>query len=118
MIRNIFIVLLLVISSGIYAQKQKTVPSGIKGLKQDSLKIPGKLSTQKQDTVKKPRIFKEWTLSPDYSEEISVPFDTVFSLSNRFKIADKYSPVNASLGNYGLPSYQLSFFDSILFLST
>jgi hypothetical protein len=113
MIRNIFIVLLLAISSGIYAQKQKTVPSGIKGLKQDSVKIPGRLNTQKQDTIKKPRIFKEWTLSPDFSEEISVPFDTVFSLSNRFKIADKYSPVNASLGNYGLPSYQLSFFDRI-----
>ena len=113
MIRNIFIVLLLAISSGIYAQKQNAVHSGIKGLKQDSIKIPGKPNTHKQDTIKKPRIFKEWTLSSDYSEEVSVPFDTVFSLSNRFKITDKYSPVNASLGNYGLPSYQLSFFDRI-----
>jgi hypothetical protein len=113
MIRNIFIVLLLAISSGIYAQKRNAVPSGIKGLKQDSINIPGKHLTHKQDTIKKPRILKEWTLSSDYSEEVRVPFDTVFSLSNRFKIVDKYSPVNASLGNYGLPSYQLSFFDRI-----
>src|SRR5664279_3801401 len=91
MIRNIFIVLLLAISSGIYTQKQNAFPSGIKGLKQDSIKIPGKTNTHKQDTIKKPRIFKEWTLSSDYTEEVNVPFDTVFSLSNRFKIADKYS---------------------------
>jgi hypothetical protein len=113
MMRNILIVLLLAISSGIYAQKQNAVTPGIKELKQDSIKIPGKPNTHKQDTIKKPRILKEWTLSRDYSEEVSVPFDTVFSLSNRFKIADKYSAVNASLGNYGLPSYQLSFFDRI-----
>ncbi len=43
------------------------------------------------------------------------PFDidTVFTLFHRNKIADKYSPVNATLGNYGLPFYQLSFFDRI-----
>ena len=56
---------------------------------------------------------REWTLSPDYSEEVNIPIDTVFSLSNRVKIADKYSPVNATLGNYGLPFYQLSFFDRV-----
>ena len=113
MIRNIFIILLLAISSGIYAQKQHPVPTGIKGFKQDSTKFPGRSNTHKQDTIKKPRILKEWTLSSDYTEEVSLPIDTVFSLSNRFRAADKYSPVNASLGNYGLPSYQLSFFDRI-----
>jgi hypothetical protein len=113
MIRNIFIVLLLAISSGIYAQNQHPVPSGIKGLKQDSIKLAGKSNTHKQDTIKKPRVLKEWTLSSDYTEEVKIPIDTVFSLSNRFKFVDKYSPVNASLGNYGLPSYQLSFFDRI-----
>jgi hypothetical protein len=99
MIRYLSIILLLAISPGLFAQKQSFVRTGSNSLKPDS--------------VKKPRILKEWTLSSDYSEEIPVAFDTVFSLSNRFKITDKYSPVNATLGNYGLPFYQLSFFDRI-----
>jgi Putative porin len=97
--RNILIIFLLAFSSGLYAQKDSFVRSGSNSLKPDS--------------VKKPRILKEWTLSSDYSEEVPVEFDTVFSLTDRFKIADKYSPVNATLGNYGLPFYQLSFFDRI-----
>lgn len=99
MIRTIFIVLLLAVSTGLYAQKPKV--------------IARKSLTQRADSLKKPKTLKEWTLSADYSEEVNVPIDTVFSLSNRFKIADKYSPVNATLGNYGLPFYQLSFFDRI-----
>lgn len=99
MIRYIYIIILLCGFSGLYGQKQNVIPTRSNYLKQDS--------------VKKPRILKEWTLSPDFSEEVNLPFDTVFSLSNRFKIADKYSPVNANLGNYGLPFYQLSFFDRI-----
>jgi hypothetical protein len=87
MYRSISITLFILFSSGLFAQK--TTP------------------------VKAPRIIKEWTLSSDYSEEISLPFDTVFSLFNRFRIADRYSPVNATLGNYGLPFYQMSFFDRI-----
>ena len=67
----------------------------------------------KADSVKATRILRQWTLSPDYSEEVNSPIDTVFSLFNRFRIADKYSPVNATLGNYGLPFYQISFFDRI-----
>jgi hypothetical protein len=99
MIRYVYIIILLCSFSGLYGQEQNVIPSRPRYLKQDS--------------VKKPRILKEWTLSSDFSEEVNIPFDTVFSLSNRFKIADKYSPVNASLGNYGLPFYQLSFFDRI-----
>jgi hypothetical protein len=87
MIRYISIILLLAFSSNLYAQNP--------------------------DTLKKPRILKQWNLSSDFSEEISIPFDTVFSLFNRFKIADRYSPVNANLGNYGLPFYQINFFDRI-----
>jgi hypothetical protein len=86
MIRYLSIILLLTLSSGLYAQKQDSI---------------------------KPRIIKQWHLSSDFSEEVSIPFDTVFSLFNRFKIADKYSPFNASLGNYGLPTYQINFFDRI-----
>ncbi|MEI6049728.1 MAG: putative porin [Bacteroidota bacterium] len=87
MIRHISIILFFVFSSGLFAQKP--------------------------DSLKKPRILKEWNLSVDFSEEVNIPFDTVFSLFNRVKIADKYSPVNAYLGNYGLPFYQISFFDRI-----
>ncbi|MDO9341623.1 MAG: putative porin [Bacteroidales bacterium] len=86
MIRHISIILLFAFSSGLNAQKQDTL---------------------------KPRILKQWNLSSDFSEEVIIPFDTVFSLFNRFRIADKYSSVNATLGNYGLPFYQISFFDRI-----
>ncbi len=113
MIRHISIVLLLVLSSGLYAQKPAGFPNKPNRQKQDTLKISKIITTHKQDTVKKPRILRQWTLSPDYTEEISIPIDTVFSLTNRFKLADKYSPVNATLGNYGLPFYQLNFFDRV-----
>jgi len=61
----------------------------------------------------KPRIMRQWTLSPDFTEEVSMPIDTVFSLCHRYRISDKYSPLNAYPGNYGLPFYQISFFDRI-----
>jgi hypothetical protein len=77
------------------------------------LLLASSLFAQKQDSVKAPRILKQWTLSADYSQEVNVPFDTVFSLFNRFRIADRYSPVNATLGNYGLPFYQIDFFDRV-----
>ena len=63
--------------------------------------------------LKAKRILRQWNLSSDFSEEVNSPIDTVFSLCNRFRIADKYSPVNATLGNYGLPFYQINFFDRI-----
>jgi hypothetical protein len=71
------------------------------------------LSAQVKDSLPKQRILKQWTLTPDFSEEKSVPLDTAFTLFNRYRIADKFSSVNASLGNYGLPSYQINFFDRI-----
>lgn len=70
------------------------------------------LYAQKRDTVLR-RNIRQYSLSRDYSEEVNEPIDTVFSLANRFRLADKYSPVNATLGNYGLPFYQISFFDRI-----
>jgi hypothetical protein len=98
MIRHISIILLLAFSFGLYAQKPVAFPPG--------------LNSKKQDTLK-PRILKQWHLSSDFSEEVNFPFDTVFSLFNRFRIADRYSSVNATLGNYGLPFYQINFFDRI-----
>ena len=86
MIRNISIAIFLLLSSGLFAQKPDTL---------------------------KPKILRQWNLSPDFTEEVSIPFDTVFSLFNRFKLADRYSTFNTSLGNYGLPLYQLNFFDRI-----
>ncbi len=111
MIRRISIILLLALSSELMAQKP-TSDASFSNSRNAAYFSPGK-NSQRADSVKKPRILKEWKLSPDYSEEVPVSIDTVFSLFNRYKIADKYSPVNATLGNYGLPFYQLSFFDRV-----
>ncbi len=86
MIRYISIISLLVISTGLFAQKKD--------------------STEK-------KIIKQWNLSSDFTEEVNIPFDTVFSLFNHYRIADRYSFANATLGNYGLPFYQINFFDRI-----
>ena len=64
-------------------------------------------------TVSEERILRQWSLSKDFLEEEPVAFDTLFSLFNRYRIVDLYSPVNAQLGNYGLPYYPLNFFDRI-----
>jgi hypothetical protein len=74
--------------------------------------LPSVLSAQKQDTIK-PVLKRQWTLSSDYSEEVTVPVDTAFSLFHRLKLVDKYSPFNAYSGNYGLPLYQINFFDRV-----
>jgi len=54
---------------------------------------------------------RQWTLSADYTSEISLPLDTAFSLFHRHRITDKLSDFNAYLGNYGLPVYPINFFD-------
>jgi hypothetical protein len=70
------------------------------------------LSGQKTDAPKQKTI-RLWTLSSDFTEEVTLPFDTVFSLFHRYRISDRYSSMNATLGNYGLPFYQFNFFDRI-----
>jgi len=65
-----------------------------------------------QDTIRH-RTIEMWRLSPDLTEEVKVPFDTTFSLFNHYRLADKYSPLNAYPGSYGLPFYQLNFFDRV-----
>lgn len=65
------------------------------------------------DTVKRQRILRQWTLSQDFSEEVNQQIDTAFSMFHRFRKADSFSPFNAGLGSYGLPFYQISFFDRI-----
>jgi Putative porin len=76
------------------------------------LTISSVLSAQKQDTIR-PVVKRQWILSSDYSEEITQPVDTTYTLFHRHKITDKYSPFNAYPGNYGLPTYQINFFDRI-----
>jgi hypothetical protein len=81
------------------------------------LALPVVVSAQKPDTLKsdtlKHRITRQITLSADYSEEVSLPFDTAFSLFNHYKRVEKVSEFNAWPGNYGQPLYQLNFFDRI-----
>ena len=86
MIRKVTILLLLSVSLGLSAQTTKPAM---------------------------PRSLKQWNLSSDFTEEVVIPFDTLFSLFHRYRIADRYSALNATLGNYGLPFYQINFFDRI-----
>ena len=67
----------------------------------------------RRDTVRGPLVIKQWNLKPDFSGEVPVVFDTLFSLFNRYRITDIHSPVNAYLGNYGLPYYSINYFDRI-----
>jgi hypothetical protein len=76
------------------------------------LALPAVVTAQKSDTLK-PRIIRQFTLSTDYSEEVSLPFDTAFSLFNHYRRIEKVSEFNAWPGNYGQPLYQLNFFDRI-----
>jgi hypothetical protein len=111
MIRHISILLLILFTSELYAQKpvdKSTVLPAKKPVVASKAASP-----QKPDTLKAKRILRQWNLSSDFAEEVDSPIDTVFSLCNRFRFADKYSPVNATLGNYGLPFYQINFFDRI-----
>lgn len=57
------------------------------------------------------RTTRIWTLSADYTAEVPVNLDTAFFLFHRYRITDKFSEFNAYPGNYGLPLYQINFFD-------
>ena len=70
------------------------------------------LHAQVQDSVKT-RIVRQWTLSSDYTREVPLTVDTLFPLFHRYRFTDRYSPFNATPGNYGLPFYQINFFDRI-----
>lgn len=76
------------------------------------LTVSSLLSAQKADTTKH-HVTRQWALSDDYTEEIPVSVDTAFSLYHRTRLTDKYSWFNAYPGNYGLPLYQMNFFDRV-----
>ncbi len=109
--RYISILCLFAFFSGLYAQNPVKRPAASTSVKPGQ--IPKAAAAHKADTVKTKRILRQWNLAHDFAAEVDSPIDTVFSLCNRFRIADKYSPVNAMLGNYGLPFYQIDFFDRI-----
>ncbi len=111
MSRHLSIIFLLAFSSGLYAQKPVDKSAGLS--EQKPVAVSKGKAAHKPDSLKAKRILRQWNLSADFSEEVNCPIDTVFSLFNRFRIADKFSPVNATLGNYGLPFYQINFFDRI-----
>jgi len=97
MIRKLSILLILSVSLELSGQQQEPAPE---------------LSEQQQEPAK-PRILKQWNLSSDFTEEVTIPFDTVFSLFHHYRLAERYSTLNATLGNYGLPFYQINFFDRV-----
>ncbi|MBK9389384.1 MAG: hypothetical protein IPN68_04015 [Bacteroidetes bacterium] len=91
------------------------VPPWLIARRKAELEAKKRAEQAKLDSAKapKPRIIRQWNLSSDHSAEVPVLFDTLFSLYNRYRITDIYSPVNAYLGNYGLPYYSINFFDRI-----
>ena len=122
MIRQLSIALLFTFSMGLYAQNTdslKVIRKDSVMFRQDSAAIKNDTITLRQasspekNKVNKPRILRQWQLSSDFSEEVPIAFDTVFSLFHRYRATDKYSSFNATLGNYGLPFYQINFFDRV-----
>ena len=105
---------LLILPLTLSAQEPGVVPLNV-GVPSDT--IPPEVRTRLQRMLQQERdtsnikVSRQWTLSADYTTEIDLPLDTAFSLFNRYRITDKVSDFNAYLGNYGLPLYQVNFFD-------
>ena len=111
---------LLVLPVTLSAQEIDTIPARVMNPRtmplqitdslavQDTARIP--LPPRKPDTIIA-KTTRQWTLSSDFTTEINTPLDTAFSLFHRRRITDKVSDFNAYPGNYGLPLYQINFFD-------
>ena len=54
---------------------------------------------------------RQYGLTKDFTGTVNIDIDTAFSLAHRVRKADRYSTFNAYPGNYGLPLYQINFFD-------
>ncbi len=111
---------LLIIPAILDAQEDFTIKSGI--IRPSHVPVQVDDTLQVSDTGRIPiparrpdtiiaKTTRQWTLSSDYTEEINIPLDTTFSLFNHYRKTDKYSDFNAYTGNYGLPLYQINFFD-------
>ncbi len=97
--------------AGLPAMTQESMPEG----SPDSIITEMRMRQQSMPAREPDTTFtkgsRQWTLSADYTTEIPVPLDTAFSLFHRYRITDKLSDFNAYTGNYGLPLYQINFFD-------
>ncbi len=107
-------IILLILPLTLSAQEPDTMPlrkgppSG--AIPQEAIVKQRLMSARKPDTTIV-KVSRQWTLSADFTTEIPVPLDTAFSLFNRYRLTDDQSDFNAYLGNYGLPLYQINFFD-------
>lgn len=136
--KSFLIAVLVLLSAGLFAQERdslkkdfRIIPDSTELHKSDTIIVkPGTItrdsvyipldttitsgpSQRRADTIKRPKILRQYTLSQNFAEEVTTPVDTGFTMFQRFRRADRYSPVNAMLGNYGLPFYQISFFDRV-----
>jgi len=57
------------------------------------------------------RTMRQYGLAKDFTSTVNIGIDTTFSLAHRIRKTDSYSAFNAYPGNYGLPVYQINFFD-------
>jgi len=93
------------------ASTREPMPGGIP----DTINTPMRMRQQSTPAREPDTTFtkgsRQWTLSADYTTEIPLDLDTAFSLFHRYRITDKLSDFNAYTGNYGLPLYQINFFD-------
>lgn len=62
------------------------------------------------DTLKGKRSTRMFTLSPGYTEIVSVTMDTLITGFQEYKSIEKITPFYTSLGNYGLPVLETDFF--------
>lgn len=97
------ILLMLIVSSATYLPAQVD----------DSASHEDDGHVHQHDDAVTNRVIQRSILSSDFTEEIVVPLDTVFGMPHHFRRADEYSTFNATLGNYGLPFYQVNFFDRV-----
>ena len=118
MSRFYYILLFSIFFSGVSAQDNTLQPKDSlqTAPNEDSVEIEQEHDfnlIEEIDSVYRDRILEQFSLSRDFSAEEPIVFDTLFSLFNRYRIIDSYSPVNAYIGNYGLPYYPVNFFDRI-----
>jgi hypothetical protein len=124
-------IILLILPLSVYGQEpdtlplRKAIPGGMPARTPDSIPaqfadtLPEAVRLRMQQQGMPSRLrdttlvrgSRQWTLSTDYTSEISLPLDTAFSLFHRHRITDRVSDFNAYTGNYGLPVYPINFFD-------
>jgi hypothetical protein len=67
------------------------------------------LSAQ-NDTVAEKRVTRMYSLSRGFTEMVPVDMDTVITGFQEYRVTDRITPFNTTLGNYGLPVIETDFF--------